>query len=191
VSNYELAKGLIDCAEQFEKRIAPFDTKAKLDATELTENQQWAERLFPRIESLFGQVFTRSAPEKLLAALRDAVLILISLRTDGGQLKAPRPAQWIRETAKGIRSHLPDDWIGAETSNIREAAAFLGITEPHVYRLIAGGKLDVIPNTKLPLKSSVEAYKQKCQPQKKRRSNTPKAIAKANNQRFLQSIDPE
>ena len=71
----------------------------------------------------------------------------------------------------------------------KDVAARLKITTASVYRLMRKpGGIETLPNTKIALPSSVEAYSQRMQPQKKRDTNSPRARGRRHAKAFVNGL---
>jgi hypothetical protein len=135
--------------------------------------------------------------ELLDGALFEATIFLRSFRMPGAGLEwysyshsnslhpGSLPHTELTRLASDLERHIPPI-ARSETMSVEDTATKIGVTIPHVYKLIRRGKIKTSPGTKLPLRSSVEAYRPK--PKNKRDPKKSEAKARRNNKAFLKSL---
>jgi hypothetical protein len=181
----DLANRLEACAVKIQRKIPRFEDGMPFNATELEDNKTWATQMATELYQLRREAFQHTGWDELNGWLRNSDLTLSFIKTYGEMKRASfNDAQELRKLVRGIKSSIPEDWLGIDTMSVPDAVLCLGVTTAHLYRLIAKGQIATLQGTKLPLKTSVESYLQRRQPNKKRKTNTPKQTARRTLQEF-------
>jgi len=157
----------------------------------LREAGAWIELYLPN--SSIGAERGAEKARTTLAPIRNMIRTL--WERDSSLPKPPLPHVDPQCDLESLRIWADDAQISGrtpeppETITVREAAIQKRVTESTVYKRIADGTIATLPGSKLPLKSSVDAY----HPQhgKKRNPNSPKNKGRRKAKEFISRLSKE